>query len=159
MGFASVIRFIALLNMPVVTAHHISLSHADKCRQSWSSLCSLGSIFLWVPELSLASAASFLLWLLTYWLCTDSLLCDSRLRLTLTVTLWLAVYCQSVHLGTKLLEAQYQWFSFFKLNPCGCSPYITSFLRRGCCSLVTAGFTIFTFIRHVRIVPSPLPPF
>jgi hypothetical protein len=38
-----------------------------------------------------------------------SLITHFRVR----VTLWLAVYCQSVHLGTKPLEAHDQRFIFF----------------------------------------------
>jgi hypothetical protein len=38
------------------------------------------------------------------------------------------LYRQSVRLGAKLLEAHEQ---FFKLNPCGHSPYVTPSLTRG----------------------------
>jgi hypothetical protein len=40
----------------------------------------------------------------------------------------LAVYCQSVGLGTKPLETHDQ--RFFWLNPCGHSPYVTASLTR-----------------------------
>jgi hypothetical protein len=44
------------------------------------------------------------------------------------LTLWLAVYRQSVHLGVKPLHTHGQ--RFFQLNPCGHSTYITSSLTR-----------------------------
>jgi hypothetical protein len=70
------------------------------------------------------------------------------------VTLWLVVYCQSVHLGTKPLDLEsellYDWWCtanqlilapsplrlkpsnyFFPLNTCGHGPYVTSSLTRG----------------------------
>jgi hypothetical protein len=45
------------------------------------------------------------------------------------VTLRLAVYCQSVHLGAKHFETHDQYF--FQLNICGYNPYVTSSLTRG----------------------------
>jgi hypothetical protein len=45
------------------------------------------------------------------------------------VTLRLAVYRQSVHLGVKPLETHDQ--TFFQLNSCGNRPYVTSSLKRG----------------------------
>jgi hypothetical protein len=44
------------------------------------------------------------------------------------VTLRLAVYRQSLHLGVKPLETHEQRFFFSKLNSCGNSPYVTSSL-------------------------------
>jgi hypothetical protein len=52
-----------------------------------------------------------------------------KLSLKVEVTLRLAVYRQSVRLGTKPLETHDQRF-FFQLNPCGRSPYVTSSLTR-----------------------------
>jgi hypothetical protein len=46
----------------------------------------------------------------------------------ITVSLRLAVYRQSVHLGDKTLEVTTN--NFFQLNTCGHSPYITSSLSR-----------------------------
>jgi hypothetical protein len=54
------------------------------------------------------------------------------------VTLRRAVYRQSVHLGAKPLEAHDH--RFFQLNPCGHSPYATSFLTRGWVCLLWVGF-------------------
>jgi hypothetical protein len=56
------------------------------------------------------------------------ILTDSKV----TVTLQLAVYRQSVRLGVKVLETHYQ--RFFRLNPCGNSPYVIFSLTRrwGC---------------------------
>jgi hypothetical protein len=51
-------------------------------------------------------------------------------RVRVRVTLRLAVYRQSVHLGHKPLEDHDQHF-FFQLNTCSHSPYITSSLTRG----------------------------
>jgi predicted nucleic acid-binding Zn finger protein len=48
---------------------------------------------------------------------------------TVRATLRLAVYRQSVRLGTKSLETHDQYF--FQLNTCSCSPYVTSPLMRG----------------------------
>jgi hypothetical protein len=50
------------------------------------------------------------------------------------VTLWLAVYRQSVRLGDKPLEISTSNF-LFRLNTCGHSPYVSSSLTRGwvCC--------------------------
>jgi hypothetical protein len=58
-----------------------------------------------------------------------------KVRFRVSVTLWLAVYRQSVRLGDKPLETHDQYF-FFQLNICGHSPYVTSSLTRGwVCSL------------------------
>jgi hypothetical protein len=52
------------------------------------------------------------------------------------VTLRLAVYRQSVRLGVKPLETHDQRSFFFRLNPCGNSPYVTfSLTRRWVCLL------------------------
>jgi hypothetical protein len=45
------------------------------------------------------------------------------------VTLWLAVYCQSVRLGGKSLQTHNQ--NFYFSNTCCYSPYVTSSLTRG----------------------------
>jgi hypothetical protein len=56
--------------------------------------------------------------------------CDyCKVRIRVKVTLWLAVYCQSVYLGSKRLETH--GHNFFQLNTCGHSPYVTSSLTRG----------------------------
>jgi hypothetical protein len=57
------------------------------------------------------------------------------------VALILAVYCQSIHLGAKLLVAHDQRF-FFQPNPCGHSPYIVSSLTRrwGCLLWISLAF-------------------
>jgi hypothetical protein len=69
--------------------------------------------------------------------------------LTVTVTLWLAVQCQSVHLGAKPLEDQDQRFFFFlQLNPCGLSPYITSSLMRRWVCLLWRGFAFVKCTHH-----------
>jgi hypothetical protein len=52
------------------------------------------------------------------------------IRVRVRVTLQLAVYRQSVHLGAETLEAHDQIF-FPQMNTCGHSPYITSSLTRG----------------------------
>jgi hypothetical protein len=49
---------------------------------------------------------------------------------TVTVSLQLLVYHQSVHLGTKLLETHNQRV-FLQLSPCSHSPYVTSSVMRG----------------------------
>jgi hypothetical protein len=46
------------------------------------------------------------------------------------VTLRLAAYRKSIHLGAKPLESYDERF-FFPLNPCGHSPCVTSSLTRG----------------------------
>jgi hypothetical protein len=51
-------------------------------------------------------------------------------KVRVRITLRLAVYHQSVHLGADLLETQGQNF-FSQLNTCCHSPYITSCLMRG----------------------------
>jgi hypothetical protein len=51
-------------------------------------------------------------------------------RVSIRVTLWLTVYRQSVHLGFKPAETHEQ-YSFFQLNTCGYSPYVTSSVMRG----------------------------
>jgi hypothetical protein len=60
------------------------------------------------------------------WVCSLPESVEVRVR----VTLWLAVYLQSVRLGAEPLETQGQNF-FSQLNTCGHSPYITSSLTRG----------------------------
>jgi hypothetical protein len=53
---------------------------------------------------------------------------NSHSRVRVRVSLRLAVYSQSVHLGAKPLETHDQYF--FQLNTCGYSPYITFSLTR-----------------------------
>jgi hypothetical protein len=66
-----------------------------------------------------------------------------RFKAKVRVTLWLAVYRQSVRLGDKLLETHDHRF-FFQLNHCCYSSYETSSLtRRRVCILWYA----WTFIR------------
>jgi hypothetical protein len=83
---------------------------------------------LWVPELSQASATSFSQKQLTrtelqavHWLFTDQLnsVIHQLASLRVRVTLWLVVYCQSIHLGTKPFEDHDQ-------RRYGHSPYVTS---------------------------------
>jgi hypothetical protein len=52
-----------------------------------------------------------------------------RVRGRVRVTLRLAVYRQSVRLGTKPLETHNQYF--FQLKTYECNPYVTSSLTRG----------------------------
>jgi hypothetical protein len=60
---------------------------------------------------------------------------------------FLAVYCQSVSLGDKLLETHDQ--KFFKLNTCFHSPYLTSSLTRGwVCNLLLLLALATTVIRR-----------
>jgi hypothetical protein len=47
---------------------------------------------------------------------------STPLKVKVRFTLQLAVYCQSVRLGTKPFEVYDQRFSFLQLNPCGHSP-------------------------------------
>jgi hypothetical protein len=54
---------------------------------------------------------------------------DYCLKVRVRVTLQLAVYHQSVHLGTKPFETHNQYF-LFQLNTCGYGPYVTSSLTR-----------------------------
>jgi hypothetical protein len=74
---------------------------------------------------------------------------DSRLRLTrfkikVKVTLWLAVYCQSVRLGVKIRETHDQ--RFFQPKHCGPSPvwrddgFVSRFSRCSHCTYPTALF-------------------
>jgi hypothetical protein len=66
---------------------------------------------------------------LTNRLLTNSLQ-STVLAVRIGITLWLAVYFQSVCLGVKSLESHDQ-YSFFRLNTCGYSPYVTASLMRG----------------------------
>jgi hypothetical protein len=68
------------------------------------------------------------------------------------VTLWLAVYRQSVHLGVKPLETHDQCFYIYiyTLNPCGNSPYVTSCLmRRWVCLLMNMLGLLSRYISHM----------
>jgi hypothetical protein len=62
------------------------------------------------------------------------------LKVKVKDTLRRSVYHRSVRLGVKPLENCDQSFHF-QLNPCGHSPYVTSFLTRGWICLVWIGFT------------------
>jgi hypothetical protein len=62
---------------------------------------------------------------ISYWCYTP---CFSQPKVK--VTLRLSIYRQSVRLDAKSLEDHDQIF-FMQLNPCGHSPYVTSFLTRG----------------------------
>jgi hypothetical protein len=66
---------------------------------------------------------------LTYLMLQRHLSRDLWVWVKVRVTLRLAVYRQSVHLGVKLLETHDQ--RFFQLNPCSHSPYVISSLTRG----------------------------
>jgi hypothetical protein len=52
-----------------------------------------------------------------------------RVKVRIRVTLRLAIYHQSVHLGAKPIETHDQYF--FQLSTCGYSPYVTFSLTRG----------------------------
>jgi hypothetical protein len=59
---------------------------------------------------------------------TDQIYCTNA-KVRVSVTLRLAVYRQSVHLGAKPLDTHDQYL--FQLNTCSYSPCITSSLTRG----------------------------
>jgi hypothetical protein len=66
------------------------------------------------------------------------------------VTLWLAAYCQSVHLSIKPLEDHDQKLSFPQLNPYGHSPYVTlSLTRRWVCLLWTCLAFHQAYVSHI----------
>jgi hypothetical protein len=79
-----------------------------------------------------------------------------RVRVRARVTLWLAVYRQSLRLGVKPLEDHEQ--IFFKMNPCCHSPCVTSSLMRGwvcllwiCLAFVKCKYRTYSMI--LKILP------
>jgi hypothetical protein len=131
-GFGLVIGFIAQLysSLQHSTNHYRTHYVFEVCYSRHYPLLGNGFQlwkfpFLWVAELSAASAISFSLLISATF---NRLNQQPKAKVKVKVTLRLALYRQSLRLGAKPLETHDQ--RFFQLNPCDHSPYVTCSLPR-----------------------------
>jgi hypothetical protein len=120
--FRSVCNFVCLITLLQLSSSNRFLflySLIYSARLLPADILSVRDVIRWQLGYSIALCPSLcaLIWLLSE-------------RVGVKVTLRLAVYRQTVRLGDKPLEVHGQ-ISFFQLDTCGHSPYVTSSLTRG----------------------------